>query len=43
VTRSEAGAVLRLERWQTALLPVYGAWVLVVIVALPPAFSLLRS
>jgi len=43
VTRSEAGAVLRLERWQTALLPVYGAWVLVVIVALPPAFSLLHS
>ncbi|NTV39159.1 MAG: hypothetical protein HGA51_04270 [Demequinaceae bacterium] len=40
VTRGEAGAVLRLERWQTALLPVYGVWALIVIVALPPAFSL---
>jgi hypothetical protein len=43
VTRAEGGAVLRLERWQTALLPVYGLWVLVVIVVLPPAFSLLNS
>ena len=43
VTRAEGGAVLRLERWQTALLPVYGLWVLVVIVVLPPAFSLLKS
>lgn len=43
VTRGEAGAALRLERWQTALLPVYGVWMLVVIVVLPPAFSLLKS
>jgi hypothetical protein len=43
VTRSEGGAVLRLERWQTALMPVYGIWALVVIVVLPPAFSLLKS
>ncbi len=41
VTREAPGAVHRLERWQTALLPVYGVWALVVIVVLPPAFSLL--
>jgi uncharacterized membrane protein YidH (DUF202 family) len=43
VTRAEGGAVLRLERWQTALMPVYGIWALIVIVVLPPAFSLLKS
>jgi len=43
VTRAEGGAVLRLERWQTALLPVYGLWAIVVIVVLPPAFSLVNT
>lgn len=29
----------RLERWQTAYLPVLGAWAAVVVVALPPLFA----
>lgn len=41
VTRREPGAVLRLEGWQTGFLPWYAAWVSVVIVVLPPAFSLI--
>ncbi len=32
------GAV-RLERWQTGYLPVFGAWVLLVVLALPPVFG----
>lgn len=30
---------LRLERWQTAYLPVFGAWAAVVVVVLPPVFA----
>jgi hypothetical protein len=30
---------LRLERWQTGYLPVFGAWVLLVVLALPPVFG----
>ena len=40
LTRGRAGAVSALERWQTALLPVYGAWALIVVVVLPPVFGL---
>ncbi len=29
----------RLERWQTAYLPVFGAWAAVVVLVLPPAFG----
>lgn len=29
----------RLERWQTAYLPVFAAWAAVVVVILPPAFA----
>jgi len=29
----------QLERWQTAYIPVYGAWAAVVVVALPPLFG----
>lgn len=43
VTRRGPGAVMRLEAWQTALLPVYGVWALMVIVVLPPAFSLVTA
>jgi len=32
------GPAARLERWQTSYLPVFAAWVLVVIVVLPPVF-----
>jgi hypothetical protein len=38
--RGRAGAVRSLETWQTALLPVYGAWALVVVLVLPPVFGL---
>ena len=38
--RGRAGAVRSLESWQTALLPVYGAWALVVVLVLPPVFGL---
>ena len=38
--RGRPGAAHALERWQTALLPVYGAWALVAIVVLPPALGL---
>lgn len=34
------GAAHALERWQTALLPVYGVWALAVIVGLPPLLGL---
>ena len=36
INRGAPGAAYRLERWQTGMLPAYGAWALVVIVALPP-------
>ena len=29
----------RLERWQTAYLPVFAAWAAVVVVVLPPLFA----
>ena len=29
----------RLERWQTGYLPVFGAWVALVVLALPPVFG----
>ena len=29
----------RLERWQTSYLPVFAAWVAVVVLVLPPAFA----
>ena len=32
-------SVPRLERWQTRYIPVYGAWALAVVVALPPVFG----
>jgi hypothetical protein len=34
------GAVRSLETWQTSLIPVYGAWALVVVLVLPPVFGL---
>ncbi len=33
------GHPVRLERWQTGYLPVFAAWVLLVVVALPPIFG----
>jgi len=33
------GPAAQLERWQTGYLPVFAAWVLVVIIVLPPVFS----
>ena len=33
------GTIHRLERWQTAYLPVFAAWAWVVVVVLPPAFA----
>jgi hypothetical protein len=33
------GGSIRVERWQTAYLPVFAAWVLFVVVALPPLFG----
>lgn len=30
---------IRLERWQTGYLPVFAAWVLIVVLALPPIFG----
>jgi hypothetical protein len=33
------GPAVQLERWQTGYLPVFAAWLLVVIVVLPPLFS----
>jgi len=38
--RGRASAVRSLETWQTALIPVYGAWALVVVLVLPPLFGL---
>jgi hypothetical protein len=38
--RGRPGAAHALERWQTALLPAYGVWALVVIVVLPPLLGL---
>ena len=38
--RERAGAVPRLERWQTAFVPVYAVWSLVVVLVLPPLFGL---
>lgn len=38
--RGRTAAVRELETWQTTLLPVYGAWALVVVLALPPLFGL---
>lgn len=38
--RGRSGAVRALEAWQTSLLPVYGAWALVVVLVLPPVFGL---
>lgn len=43
VLRRGPGAARDLERWQTALIPVYGAWALVVVVVLPPVFSLVGA
>ena len=36
--RGTPGSAHQLERWQTAMLPAYGAWALVVIAVLPAAF-----
>lgn len=33
------GTLHRLERWQTAYLPVFAAWLAVVVLVLPPAFA----
>jgi hypothetical protein len=33
------GSFTRLERWQTGYLPVYAAWVVMVVVAFPPLFG----
>ncbi|HEX7834261.1 MAG TPA: permease prefix domain 1-containing protein [Pseudolysinimonas sp.] len=33
------GSAVRLERWQTDYLPVFAAWVVVVLLALPPIFG----
>ena len=33
------GPAVQLERWQTGYLPVFAAWLLVVIVVLPPVFA----
>jgi hypothetical protein len=33
------GTAVRLERWQTDYLPVFAAWVVVVVLALPPIFG----
>ena len=33
------GSFADLERWQTAYLPVYGVWAMVVVVGFPPAFG----
>ena len=30
---------VRLERWQTGYLPVFAAWVVLVVLALPPVFG----
>jgi hypothetical protein len=38
--RTRESAARTLESWQTGFLPVYGAWALVVVVALPPLFGL---
>jgi len=38
--RGRAGSVRTLEMWQTTLIPVYGAWALVVVLVLPPLFGL---
>jgi hypothetical protein len=32
-------AVVRLERWQTGYLPVFAAWVVLVVAAIPPVFE----
>ena len=34
-----AGRSTRLERWQTAYLPVYAAWAAIVVIVFPPAFG----
>jgi len=36
---SERGTFHRVERWQTAYLPVFAVWAAAVVVVLPPAFS----
>ncbi len=33
------GTFHRLERWQTAYLPVYGAWAAIVVLVFPPLFG----
>jgi hypothetical protein len=33
------GTAVRLERWQTDYLPVFAAWVVIVVLALPPIFG----
>jgi hypothetical protein len=38
--RGKPAVPAALERWQTTLLPVYGAWAMVVILVLPPVFGL---
>jgi hypothetical protein len=40
LVRERSGAVHALERWQTAFLPVYAGWALVVVLILPPVFGL---
>jgi len=40
LTRGRASAVRSLESWQTAFIPVYGAWALFVVLVLPPVFGL---
>lgn len=41
IVRLVAGrsTAVRLERWQTGYLPVFAAWVVLVVLALPPAFG----
>lgn len=39
LNRAAPGAAHRLERWQTGMLPAYGAWALVVVAVLPAVFA----
>ncbi|WP_084079280.1 permease prefix domain 1-containing protein [Demequina sp. NBRC 110057] len=39
INRAAPGSAHRLERWQTGLLPAYGAWALVVVAVLPAVFG----
>ena len=37
--RADVVAAVRMERWQTAYLPVFGLWAAVVVVVIPPLFG----